>query len=94
MKAQFEIKNFLTANRAVVIEKFEALKNDPFYNGCSLSFFMTEIMNRMIMNNVKSEKTATSKLPFLMGNVYCEQKTVESRGFISNKVSENIAKFN
>ena len=94
MKAQFEIKNFLTSNREVIIAKHEALKLSFNYSGISLKNFMLDIMNAMIRNNVNSEKTAASKLPFLMGDIFCENSKIESRGFISNKVSENISKFN
>jgi hypothetical protein len=86
MKAKFELKNFMTENREVVISKFEALQNEQFYNGISLKSFMIEIFNSMVRNNVKSEKTATSKLSFLMGQIYVENSRVEGRDMISEKL--------
>jgi len=86
MKAKFELKNWMTENREVVISKFEALQNEQFYNGISLKSFMVEIFNSMVRNNVKSEKTATSKLSFLMGQIYVENSRVEGRDMISEKL--------
>ena len=70
MKTEFEVTNWLSANREVVIAKYEALTKENFFQGQSLKMFMVEILQAMQRNNVKSEKTAASKLPFLMGQVY------------------------
>ena len=91
---KFEITSFLTANREIIIAKHEALKLNANYSGISLKNFMLDIMSAMVRNNVKSEKTATSKLPYLMGDIFCENVKIECYGFVSNKVSENISKFN
>jgi len=70
MKTKFEVTNWLSANREIVIAKYEALTKENFFQGQSLKIFMVEILQAMQRNNVKSEKTAASKLPFLMGQVY------------------------
>ncbi len=70
MKAKFELTAWLSQNRESIIAKYEALTKENFFQGQSLKMFMTEILQDMHRNNVKSEKTAASKLPFLMGQVY------------------------
>lgn len=70
MKAKFEVTNWLSANRESIIAKYEALTKEKFFQGQSLKMFMIEVLQAMQRNNVKSEKTAASKLPFLMGQVY------------------------
>ena len=76
MKAQFEIKNFLANNRDIIIAKYNELQNENFFDGISLKDFMFEIMHLFVMNRVKSEKTATSKLPSLLGMVFCKHNTI------------------
>lgn len=70
MAAKFEITNWMSENREVVIAKYEALKNEQYFNGISLKDFMVQVLNLMVINNVKSANRAESMLPFLMGNVY------------------------
>ncbi len=72
MKAQFEVKSWLSENREVIIAKYESLKNETFFQGQTLSQFMMAILNAMLMNNIRSEKRAASMLPLLMGNIYFE----------------------
>lgn len=77
MKAQFEIKNFLANNREIVIAKYNELANDNFFDGITLKNFMIEVMNLFIINRVKSEKTATLKLDFILGEIICKHNTIE-----------------
>ena len=72
----FTLTTWLTDNREIVIAKYESLKSEQFFSGISLKEFMVKILKAMEMNNVKSEKTANSKLPFLMGNIYFQQSTI------------------
>ena len=72
----FTLTTWLTENREVIISKYEALKLEQFFSGISLKEFMVKILKAMEMNNVKSEKTANSKLPFLMGSIYFQQSTI------------------
>ena len=37
---------------------------------------MVQVLNLMVVNNIKSEKRAASMLPFLMGNVYVNNSEV------------------
>lgn len=76
MKAKFEITNWMSENREVVIAKYEALKNEQYFNGISLKDFMVQVLNLMVINNVKSENRAASMLPFLMGNVYFKNSKI------------------
>lgn len=68
MKAKFELTAWLSQNRESIIAKYEALTKENFFQGQSLKMFMTEILQDMHRNNVKSEKTAASKLPFFNGS--------------------------
>lgn len=79
MKAKFELRNWMSENRNVILAKYEALKTEQFFNGISLKEFMLQVLASMEMNNVRSEKTAASKLPFLMGNVYFENSKLTAK---------------
>ena len=87
MKAQFELTAWLSENREIVIEKHTALTNEKFYNGITLKDFMVQLMKSMQMQNIKSANRAASMLPFLMGNVYCKNSTVDSVDMRQNKLS-------
>ena len=86
MKAKFELKTWMTENRGIVLAKFESLQNEKFYNGISLKNFMTEVFYAMVRNNVKSEKIATSKLPFLMSTIYVDNSRVEGRDMVTERL--------
>lgn len=66
----FDLRNYMTENRDQVINKFNELKEEQFYNGITLKEFMNCIYNAMIKNNPKSNKKADSLLPFVVGDVY------------------------
>jgi len=70
MKTKFEVTNWLSANRAIVIAKYEELTKENFFQGQSLKDFMIAILNLFVINNVKSEKRAAKMMPFLIGKVY------------------------
>ena len=91
MKTQFEIKAWLSENREVVISKYNDLTNEKFYNGISLNNFMVEVLNAMVRNNVKSEKRASSMLPFLMGDIYFNNSNINS---VDKKTNELKEKYN
>ena len=88
MKTTFELNNWMSENREIVISKYNEMTNEKFFNGCTLKQFMCEVLHLMRMNNVRSEKTAASKLPYLMGNVYFQNTTVHV------KDSQNLDKIN
>jgi len=84
----FELKTWMSENREVVIENYNKLTTENFYNGISLKNFMLQVLNLMIINNVKSEKRAISMLPYLMGNVYVNNSKVELVNNRDAKLSE------
>jgi len=69
MASKFQLKDYLAANREVVIAKFQDLQKEKFYNGISLKNFMIEVFQQMANNNPKSDKKATSLLPFVVSAV-------------------------
>jgi hypothetical protein len=78
MKATFELQNWMSENREIVISKYNDLTNEAFFNGISLKNFMIQVMNSMSINNPKSDKRAASLLPFVMGNVYVANSKVSA----------------
>ena len=82
----FDLKSWMSENREVVISKYENLKNEKFYNGVPLKTFMTEILNLMTIQNIKSEARAAKMLPILMGNVYFNHSKIDSRDFYTEKL--------
>jgi len=85
MKAKFELRTWLTENRETIVNNYTKLTAETYFSGISLKDFMIATMNALTMNNVKSEKTATSKLPFLMANVYCANSKVGGINWIDEK---------
>jgi hypothetical protein len=77
MKAKFELKNYMTANRELVISKYNDLSKEDHFNGISLKSFMMKIWNTMVMNNPRSEKTAAKTLSFALDNVYYDNCQIE-----------------
>lgn len=69
MKNKFNIKDFMTANRESIIAQHEELTAEKFYNGISLRDFMIKILGYMA-ENCKSDKKATSYLPYAIANAY------------------------
>jgi hypothetical protein len=86
MKATFEITKWLSENRETIISNYNNLTKEQFFNGISLKDFMLQVMQAMQMNNVKSEKRASSMLPFLMGNIYFNNSKVEG----NDKITEAL----
>ena len=87
----FELNAWMSENREVVIEKYNKLNSEQFFNGISLKDFMLQVLHLMKMNNIKSEKRAASMLPFLMGDVYVKNSKVE---VINNRDSKLSDKYN
>lgn len=85
---KFELKSWLSENREIVISKHNALTTEKHYSGISLKDFMVEVVKMMEINNVKSEKRAASKLPFLMGNIYFENSKVTGRDSKTEALAE------
>ena len=68
MKA-FNLNQFLSENREVVIASFNRLQNEYLYNGCTLKSYMIQVM-RIMELNCKTEKTAIKKFEMLLSAVY------------------------
>lgn len=66
MKAVFNLKDFLTANKETVLNDYEKLTKQFFFNGISVKDFMTTVMITMQNNNPKSEKRALNLLPVIL----------------------------
>lgn len=82
-----ELKNWMSENREVVIENYNKLTTEQFFNGITLKDFMIQVLNLMVVNNIKSEKRAASMLPFLMSNVYVNNSKIE----VVNDIDEKLA---
>jgi len=73
MKAKFEIKSFLTANREQVIAKYNKVALDPHFNpNVTLHNFMGHVLNAMIFNKCASEKRALSVFPHVLGSAFMD----------------------
>lgn len=88
MKNQFEIKSFLSENRETVISKYNDLTRERFFNGITLSQFMVQVMNLMVINNPKSEKRASSLLLSFVGQVIVDNSKIEVVNDLDKKLSE------
>lgn len=69
MKATFNLKDFLTANKEAVLIAYEKLTKERFFNEICLKEFMILVMNMMANNNPKSDKRAASLLPTILGTI-------------------------
>ena len=69
MKNAFNLQNFLSENRNVIISQHEAITANQFFTGITLKDFMLKVLSRMNDNNPKSEKRAASLLPTILGEV-------------------------
>ena len=70
MKNQFDLKSFMTENREIVINAYNEASKHRFFNEISLARFMTQVLELMIENNPKSEKSAKSLLDGLTERVF------------------------
>ena len=91
MKATFNLKEFLTANKESVLINYEKLTKQEFFNGISLKDFMMQLMNLMQINNPKSEKRAASLLPDLTSMVIVSNSKIQCVNSLDDKMR---AKYN
>lgn len=80
MKNQFNLKEFMTANRNIIISKHNELSLEQFYNGITLRDFMIQIYNR-VAENCKSEKTASKYLIYAIMGVYNSSVVIGGNDF-------------
>ena len=79
--SKFNLKSFLTENREIVLNSFEELKKEQFYNNVPLKTFMIEVANMMVTNNPKSDKVAIKKLADCLSYVYLNNSNIEARDY-------------
>ena len=91
MKATFEVKAFLSANREMVISEYNKLTENRFFNGINQVAFMVEVLNLMVINAPKSEKRAASLLPFMVGRVSANNSKILAEDKVTNALK---AKYN
>ncbi len=77
MKTTFDLKNFMTANREVVIAKHNEISKSEFFSGIDLRSFMVAVYNNMQANNPRSEKKAAELLISLTQRVAYQNTTVQ-----------------
>lgn len=87
MKTNFNLQQALTANRDMVINTFNKLTNEKFYDNVTLKQFMIEVMNACIANNFKSEKTMLRQLPYIMGDIYVRHSKVTCRDIETERLT-------
>lgn len=91
MKKQFELKSWLSENRQVVIDQYNKTSTHQFFSGISLKDFMYQILDTMVVNNIKSENTASKKLPVIMEHICSNNTKIE---VVRDRDSEMKAKYN
>lgn len=81
--ATFNLKSWLSENREQVINSFNSLTAERFYNGISQRDFMVKVMNRMNQNNPKSAKKASSLLPYILGEIVFDNSKLDSKDVVT-----------
>jgi hypothetical protein len=88
MATKFNLQNFLSQNREIVISEYEELKKEKFFNNITLRNFMIQVMNLMAMQNIKSEKRASQMLPYILGDVYFNNSSVTGLDMATEKLKK------
>jgi hypothetical protein len=86
MKAAFTTQNFLSENRALVIEGYNKAASSEFFNQISLKDFMVQVLNTMNNNNPKSEKRAASLLPHIVSMAIVSNTKIDA----TDKVTDSL----
>lgn len=76
--ARFELKTWMSENRDRVSEYFEMLKEEEFYNNCSLRSFGMEVYTFMANNNIKSANSAEKTLQHALSSAYLNNSKLEA----------------
>lgn len=90
MKAKFNIKEGLTAQRETVINKYNMLTGEEFFDGCTLKQFMLEVMNMCVINRIASETTLKRMLPIFLGDIYFSHSKVSARDAKTETMKKNM----
>lgn len=91
MTTTFELRNWMTQNREMVIASYEQLTKEKFFNGISLKDFMVQVYNRMLENNPKSEKRASSLIGGILESVSHKNSKIGTPSSIDAKMSAKYA---
>lgn len=65
----FNLTEELSQRREIVINKYNSLTENNFFDGCTLRSFMLEVMQMCKNNRISSVKTLEAKLPLFCGFV-------------------------
>ena len=90
---KFQLNNWMTENREIVLNKFSELKEEQHYNGISLKQFGLQVYQAMANNNIKSSNRAYKMLPMLMSNVYLNNSNLDSVDYTSANDKKRINYF-
>lgn len=88
MKTKFNLLEALGSRREMVINKYNDLTAERFFDGVSLKGFMVEVMNGCVAARVTTENSLNRMLPIVMGEVYVNHSKVMA----TDKVTESLRK--
>jgi len=88
MTTKFELRTWLSENRELVINEYNNLTTDKFFNGISMKDFMVRVMNAMAVNNPKSEKRAASLLPNVMSRISADCSSIEAFDAVTARLAK------
>lgn len=91
MKATFELKNYMTTNRDIVINAYNEMTTERFFNGISLASFMTQVFNGMLENNPRSEKKADSLLKSVTYSVVDRNVRIGGNDVVQDRLKAKYA---
>jgi hypothetical protein len=77
----FNLKNFLTSNREIVLNSYKSASEQRFFNQISLANYMTQVFNYMVENNPKSDKKAMSILISAIDRVSQKNTSISGSDF-------------
>lgn len=86
MKTKLNLTEALRSRREMVINKYNDLTAERFFDGVSLKGFMIDVMNGCIAARVTTENSLNRMLPIIMGQVYVDHSKVMA----TDVVTENL----
>ena len=72
----FNLTSELSNRRETVIAKYNSLKENKFFDGCTLKTLMLEVMQMCKINRCASVKTLDAKLPFFLGQIISDHTRI------------------
>lgn len=86
MKTKFNLTEALASRREMVINKYNSLTDERFFDGVSLKGFMIDVMNGCIAARVTTENSLNRMLPIIMGQVYVDHSNVMATDMVTEKL--------